>query len=140
MPNARSLAVVAAFFVLTGVAPHGTSVELRYPLAGLHLDLSLQYIGLPIALGLVLRWRWARLAGLFATLALLVVLVVELLFTAIGPLSGRGSFQFALLWPWLAGTSLIAFAATAVAISCYLYWQAKTLASSETRALFQGTS
>ena len=137
MPNSLSLAVVTAFFVLTGVAPHGTSVELRYPLVGLSLDLSLQYLGLPIALGLFLRWRWARLVGLFATAALLVVLLVELLVTVVGPFSGPGSFKFALLWPWLAGTSPMVFVAAAVAISCYLYWQSRTLAGSETRARFQ---
>ena len=53
--------VIIAFFVVTGLAPYGLSLDLTYPVVHLSLDLSLQYIGLLVALGLLLGWRWTHI-------------------------------------------------------------------------------
>lgn len=50
----RRAETAIAFFILTGLAPYGLSVDLTYPVIHLSLDLSLQYVGLFVALALVL--------------------------------------------------------------------------------------
>jgi hypothetical protein len=54
MRRRAETAVIIAFFILTGLAPYGLSVDLTYPVIHSSLDLSLQYVGFLVALALVL--------------------------------------------------------------------------------------
>jgi hypothetical protein len=98
-------AVITAFFILTGLAPYGLSVDLTYPVIHLSLDLSLEYVGLLVALALVLSLRWGgigrfvRLLGRVATWCLLGIVVVQLCSNVVGVLSGNGTLHFIMLWP-----------------------------------------
>jgi hypothetical protein len=91
--------VIAAFFVLMGLAPQGVTVDLSYPLVRARLDFDYQYVGLLIAIAVALRWRWGRIVGRFATVALAAILIVELVLTLVGVLSGAGSFDLAVFLP-----------------------------------------
>lgn len=117
--------VIAAFFVLMGLAPQGVTVDLSYPLVRARLDFDYQYVGLFIAIGIAFRWRWGRFLGRLATWALGIVLATELMLTLVGMLSGTGSLHFAVLWPSLNGNSPVAFVMVAVLISTYLHWQSR---------------
>jgi hypothetical protein len=134
MPNHVALAVITCFFIVVGVAPYGVSVDLTYPLLHLSLDLSLQYVGLIVALSLLLGWRWvavgrwARIGGRLATWALLVVVMTQICSTFAGLFSGSGTFQFSVLWPALTGHSPVMFLIIGGAICSYLFWQSRILA------------
>jgi hypothetical protein len=132
-------AVIIAFFILTGLAPYGLSVDLTYPVIHLSLDLSLEYVGLLVALALVfsLRWtgigRFARFLGRVATWCLLGIVVVQLCSTVVGMLSGNGTLHFIVLWPVLNGHSPFEFLLVATMTGGYLYWQARKLGNTTIR-------
>jgi hypothetical protein len=125
--------VIMAFFVVTGLAPYGLSVDLTYPVVHLSLDLSLQYIGLLVALGLLLGWRWthidrsARFVGRLSTWALLGIVMVQFCSTLAGMTSGTGTLHFIVLWPALSGNSPVAFLVVGAVAAGYLYWQSLAL-------------
>ena len=50
--------VIAAFFVLMGLAPQGVTIDAAYPLVRARLDFDYQYVGLRIAMAAAFRWRW----------------------------------------------------------------------------------
>jgi hypothetical protein len=132
-------AVITAFFILTGVAPYGLSVDLTYPVIHRSLDLSLQYVGLLVALALVFSLRWtgigrlARFLGRVATWCLFGVVVVQLCSAVVGILSGNGTLHFIVLWPVLNGHSPLGFLLVATMTGGYLYWQARTLGNTTIR-------
>ena len=134
MQKHPALAVITCFFIVVGVAPYGVSVDLAYPLLHLSLDLSLQYVGLIVALGLLLGWRWegagrwARIGGRLLTWALLAVVMVQVCSTLGGVFSGSGTFQFSVLWPALTGHSPVMFLMIGAATCGYLFWQSRILA------------